>query len=98
MEISWADHVRSEEVLQRVEEEKNTIHTIHRKKANWIGRILRKNWLLTYVAGGKIEGWAEVTDRRVRRRKQVLDDFNEKKRILEIERGSTRSYSLQNLQ
>jgi hypothetical protein len=77
--ISWADHVRNEEVLQRVKEERNTLHTIHRRKANWIGHILRKNWLLTYVVGGKIEGRAEVTERRGRRRKQILDDLNEKR-------------------
>jgi hypothetical protein len=30
--ISWTDRVRNEEVLHRVKEEKNIIHTIKRKK------------------------------------------------------------------
>jgi len=33
MEISWTDGVRYEEVLHRVEEEGNILHTINRKKA-----------------------------------------------------------------
>jgi hypothetical protein len=66
-------------VLQSVKEERNILRTINRTKANWIGHTLRKNWLLTYVFGGNIEGTAEVMDRRGRRRKQVLDDLNGKR-------------------
>ena len=51
-----------------------------------IGHILRRNRFLKQVIDGKIE----VTERRRRRRKQLLNDFIEKKRILEIERESTR--------
>jgi hypothetical protein len=47
MEISWTDHVRSEEVLHsRVKEERNLLHTVKGRKANWIGQILRRNCLL----------------------------------------------------
>jgi hypothetical protein len=53
--ISWTDHVRNEEVLHRVKEERNTIHTIKRRKAKWIGYILRKNCLLKHVFKGKIK-------------------------------------------
>jgi hypothetical protein len=42
MENSWTDHVRNE-VLHRVKEERNIIHTVKRRKANWIGHILRTN-------------------------------------------------------
>jgi hypothetical protein len=38
MEISGTDHVKNEEVLQRVEEAKNILHTVNRMKANWTGR------------------------------------------------------------
>ena len=51
----WTDRVRNEEVLQRVKEEKNIISTIKRRKANWIGHILRRNCLLKHVIEGKIE-------------------------------------------
>jgi hypothetical protein len=41
--------------LHRVKEERNIVHTIKRRKANWIGHILRKNCLLKHVIEGKIE-------------------------------------------
>jgi hypothetical protein len=40
MEISWTDHVRNEEVLLRVKEQRNILHEISKQKANWIGHIL----------------------------------------------------------
>jgi hypothetical protein len=39
---SWTDHVRNEEVLLRVKEQRNILHEIRKRKANWIGHILRK--------------------------------------------------------
>jgi replicative superfamily II helicase len=92
--ISWTDRVRNEEVLHRVKEERNILHTIKRK-ANWIGHILRRNCLLKHVIEGKLGGRIEMTGRRGRRRKPLLDDLKEKK-ILEIERGSTRSHCVEN--
>jgi hypothetical protein len=64
--ISWTDRVRNEEVLHRVKEERNIVHTITRRKANWIGHILRKNCLLKHVIEGKLEGRIEVMRRRGR--------------------------------
>ena len=71
--ISWAEHVRNEEVLLRVKEQRNILHEIHVgkqkaqvKKANWIGHILRRNFLLQRVNEGKIKGGIEVTGRRGR--------------------------------
>ena len=37
--ISWTDHVKNEEVLLRVNEQRNIIHEIIKRKANWIGHI-----------------------------------------------------------
>jgi hypothetical protein len=54
--ISWTDRVRNEEVLHRVKVERNIVHTIKRRKANWIGHILRRNCLLKRFIQGKIEG------------------------------------------
>ena len=42
VEISWTDHVRNEEVLLRVNEQRNILHEIRKRKANWIGHILRR--------------------------------------------------------
>jgi hypothetical protein len=61
--ISWTDHVRNEEVLLRVNEQRNIVHEIRKRKANWIGHILRRNCLLKQVIEGKIKGEMEVTKR-----------------------------------
>jgi hypothetical protein len=53
--ISWTDHVRNE-VLHRVKEEWNILHTINKRKANWMGHILHRNCLLKHVIEGKMEG------------------------------------------
>jgi len=53
--ISWTDHVRNEEVLLRVKEQRNIIHEIRKRKANWIGHILCRNCLLQGVIEGKIK-------------------------------------------
>jgi hypothetical protein len=84
MEISWTDRVRNEEVLHRVKEERNILHTIKRKKANWNSHILRRNCLLKHVIEGKLEGRIEMMGRRGRRRKQLLDDLKEKKRYWKL--------------
>jgi hypothetical protein len=39
--ISWTEHVRNEEVLLRVKEQRNILLEIRKRKANWIGHILR---------------------------------------------------------
>jgi hypothetical protein len=75
--ISWTDRVRNEEVLERVKEERNILHTIKRRKADWVYHILRRNCLLKHVIVGKIEGRVEMTGRRGRGRKQLLDDLKE---------------------
>jgi hypothetical protein len=62
--IIWLDRVRNEEVLCRVKKKKNILHKIKRKKANWIGHILRWNCLLKHIIEGKAEGRLEVTARR----------------------------------
>ena len=74
--ISWTDHVRIEEVLLRVKEQRNILHEIRKRKANWIGRILRRNCLLEQVIEGKIKGGI-VTGRRGRKRRKLLDDLKE---------------------
>jgi hypothetical protein len=68
-----------QEVLHRVKEERNILHTIKRRKANWISHILRRNCLLKHVIERKLEGRIEMTGRRGRRRKQLLDDLKEKR-------------------
>ena len=52
--ISWTDHVRNEEVLLRVKEQRSILHEVRKRKSNWIGYILRRNFLLQEVIEGKI--------------------------------------------
>jgi len=47
--IIWTDHMRNEGVLLRVNEQRNILHEIRKRKANWIGHILRRNCLLKQV-------------------------------------------------
>jgi hypothetical protein len=54
--ISWTDYVRNEEVLLRVEGQRNILHGIVKRKANWIGHILFRNCLLQQVIEVKING------------------------------------------
>jgi hypothetical protein len=77
--ISWTDHVRNEEVLLRVSEQRNILHEIRKQKANWIGHILRRNCLLKEVIEGKMKGQIEVTGRRGRRHKKLLDDLGDRR-------------------
>jgi hypothetical protein len=77
--ISWTDHVRNEEVLLRVKEQRDILHEISKWKANWIGRILRRTCLLRQVIEGKIKGRIEVTGRRGTKGRKLLDDLKERR-------------------
>jgi hypothetical protein len=68
--ISWTDHVRNEEVLLRVSEQRNILHEIRKRKANC---------LLKEVTAGKIKDRIEVTRRRGRRCKKLLDDLGDRR-------------------
>ena len=79
MEISWTDHVINEEVLFRVKEQRNILHEISQREANWIGHILRRNILLQRVVEGKIKRGIEVTGQRGRRRGMLMDERKERR-------------------
>jgi hypothetical protein len=65
--------------LLRITEQRNIIHEIKKWKANWFDHILRRNCLLQRVIEGKIKGGIEVTERRGRRRRKLLDDLKERR-------------------
>jgi hypothetical protein len=54
--VNWADRSENEVVLHRVKEERNILHTIKQRKANWTGHILRRGCLLKHIIEGKMEG------------------------------------------
>ena len=72
------DHVRNKEELLRANEQRNILHEIRKQKGNWIGHILRRYCLLQVIEG-KIKGQIEVTRRRGRRRKKLLDDLKDRR-------------------
>jgi len=76
--ISWTDHVRNEDVLLRVKEQRNILHEIRKRKANWIGHILRRNCLLQQVIERKIKGGIEVMGRQGRRHRKLLNDLKDR--------------------
>ena len=65
----------------RVKEQRNILHEISKRKANWISHILRRKCLLQRVIEGKIKGGRGivVTGRRGRRRRKLLDDLKERR-------------------
>jgi len=58
-EISSTNCVRNKEVLHTVKEERNILHAIKKKKANWIGYTLHWHHLLKHVIEGKIKEWED---------------------------------------
>jgi hypothetical protein len=77
--ISWTDYVRNEDVLLRVKEQRNILHEIRKRKANWIGHILLRNCLLQRVIEGKRQGGIELTGRQGRSRRKLLDNLKERR-------------------
>ena len=65
--IRWIDHVRNEEVLLRVNKQRNIIRKIIKRKANWIGHISSRNCLLKQV----IEG-TDRSDKKTRKKAQEV--------------------------
>jgi hypothetical protein len=65
------------EVLHRAKEERNIVHTVTRRKANWIGHVLRRNCLVKHGIEGVVEGRLEGTGRRGTRRKELLGGMKE---------------------
>jgi hypothetical protein len=83
--------VKNEEVSQGVKEDRNILHAIKRRKANWIGLILHRIYLLIYVTE---ERWN-------RRDEEEADTIRhwmtlKKGEELEVERRSIRSHFLAN--
>jgi hypothetical protein len=72
-------------------QEWNILHEIRRQKANWIGHILHTNCLLEQVIEGKIKGEMEVTRRRGRIRKKLLDDLKDRRGYSHLEEALDRT-------
>jgi len=69
--IFWTNRVLKVEVLRRVHEEVNSLHTLKRRKSKGISHILRRNRLPKHVIQGKVEN----REGRERRREGPLNEF-----------------------
>jgi hypothetical protein len=47
--------VRIDGVLLRVKEQRNILHAISKRKAEWVGQILRRNSFIQQFIEGKIK-------------------------------------------
>jgi len=69
--IRCKNQVRNEEWLQRFEEERIVLHTVKRRKDNWIGHILFRNFCLKQFVEGDVVERSNLTGRRGRRPKRL---------------------------
>ena len=79
--IKWSEKVTNEQVLDHIGEKRTLLNNILRRKANWIGHILRRNCLLHHAIEGQM---TEVKEVGRRRRTQLLDDLRNMRRYWEI--------------
>ena len=70
--IKWSEKVTNEQVLDKM----TLLNNILRRKANWIGHILRRNCLLHDAIEGQMIEVKGVG----RRRTQLLDDLRNGRR------------------
>jgi hypothetical protein len=63
--------------------------TIKRKKANWIGHILRRNCLRKRIIHVKTAGGTEVMIRRGKRRKELLADVKKTSRYQKLKQEAS---------
>jgi len=73
--IKWSEKVTNEQVIDRRGEKRTLLNNSLRRKANWIGHILRRNYLLH----GTIEGQMTEVKGVGKRRTQLLDDLRNKR-------------------
>ena len=69
--------------------------TFSKKKAKWIGHILRRNCLLKQVIEGNKEGGMEATGRQGGRRKQLVDDLRVKRGCWKLEAEALRPHDVE---
>jgi len=71
MEISWLDIVTNEEVLKKVNEDRQILNSIWQRKHRWIGHVLRHDGVFYEINEGRMKG----KPTRGRRRFQMLHNL-----------------------
>ena len=80
--ISWMDKVTNEDVLKKVNESKNMLNVIRRRKRKWIGHVLRHDEFLQEIFEGRTKGRST----RGRKRIQLLDGMADGKDYASLKR------------
>ena len=78
--VKWSEKLTNEHVLEHIGEKRTLLNNILRRKANWIGNILRRNCVLH----GAIEGQMAEVKEVGRRRTHLLDDLRNRRRYWEL--------------
>jgi hypothetical protein len=78
--IKRSEKVANEQVLGRIGEKRTLLNNILRRRANWIGHILRRNFL----PHDAIEGQTTEAKGVGKRRAQLLDDLRNRRRYWEL--------------
>jgi hypothetical protein len=78
--IKWSKKVTNEEFLERIGEKRTLLNNILRRKAIWIGHILRRNCLIRDAIEGQMTELKGVG----RRRTQLFDDFRNRRSYYEL--------------
>jgi hypothetical protein len=81
--IKWSEKITNEQVLEHIGEKRTLLNNILCRKTNWIGHILRKNFLLHDIK----EQMMEVKGVG-RRRTHLLDDMRNRRRYWELKEES----------
>ena len=71
--IKWSKKVTNQEVPQRIKEKRTLLNNILRRKANWIGHILRRNYLFHDAIEGQMMEVKGIG------RTQLLDDLRNRR-------------------
>ena len=71
--ISWLDKVTNEEVLGRVNKDRQILNSIWQKKHRWIGYVLRHDGLLHEITEGRKKG-KQTTGRKIQMLHNLAND------------------------
>ena len=69
--VSWKDKVTNDEVIRRINVQRQLMDTIWQRKKKWIGHILRREGLMRDALEGRMEGKRG----RGRPKKNLLEDL-----------------------
>ena len=85
--IKWSEKVTNEQVIECIGGKRTLLSNILRTKVNWIGHILKRNYLLYNDIEGQITELKGVGRRR-RRRTQILADLRNRRKYWELKEGA----------